>query len=119
GIAVPVGAAPPLQEADPVTGEQQTIQPDENGRITDRDLQIVVNALWSAGAEAVAVDGRRLTATTTIREAGGAILVDFFAVASPYHIEAIGDPDRLLPRFVDSRTAQQYQTYVGAYRIRF
>src|SRR5262249_29810574 len=60
-----------------------------------------------------------LTPTTTIREAGGAILVDFFAVTSPYRIEAIGDPDRLLTRFVDSRVGQQYQTYVGAYQIRF
>jgi uncharacterized protein YlxW (UPF0749 family) len=119
GVEVTVGDAPPLQETDPVTGVQQTIQPDENGRITDRDLQIVVNALWSAGAEAIAIDGRRLTATTTIREAGGAILVDFFPVTTPYQIEAIGDPDRLLPRFVDSRTGQQYQTYVGAYRIEF
>jgi uncharacterized protein YlxW (UPF0749 family) len=119
GLEVTVGDAPPRQQTDPVTGQQQTVQPDENGRITDRDLQIVVNALWSAGAEAIAVDGRRLTATTTIREAGGAILVDFFAVTSPYTIEAIGDPDRLLPRFVDSRTGQQYQTYVGAYQIEF
>jgi uncharacterized protein YlxW (UPF0749 family) len=119
GLEVTVGDAPPTRATDPVTGQQQTIQPDENGRITDRDLQIVVNALWAAGAEAVAVDGRRLTATTTIREAGGAILVDFFAVTSPYAIEAIGDPDRMLPRFVDSRIGQQYQTYVGAYQIQF
>lgn len=119
GVEVTVGDAPPRQETNPVTGQQQTVQPDENGRITDRDLQILVNALWSAGAEAVAIDGRRLTATTTIREAGGAILVDFFAVTSPYAIEAIGDPGRLLPRFVDSRTGQQYQTYVGAYLIEF
>jgi uncharacterized protein YlxW (UPF0749 family) len=119
GIEVTVGDAPPRRQTDPVTGQQQTVQPDENGRITDRDLQIVVNALWSAGAEAIAIDGRRLTATTTIREAGGAILVDFFAVTSPYTIEAIGDPDRLLPHFVDSRTGQQYQTFVGAYQIEF
>ncbi len=119
GVEVTVGDAPPKQQTDPVTGQQQTVQPDENGRIADRDLQVVVNALWSAGAEAIAIDGRRMTATTTIREAGGAILVDFFAVTSPYTIEAIGDPDRLLPHFVDSRVGQQYQTYVGAYQIQF
>src|SRR5262249_60906745 len=60
-----------------------------------------------------------LTPTTPILEAGAAILVAFFAVTSPYRIEAIGDPDRLLTRFVDSRVGQQYQTYVGAYQIRF
>jgi len=119
GLEVTLGDAPPRRETDPVTGQEQTIQPDENGRITDRDLQIVVNALWAAGAEAIAVDGRRITSTSTIREAGGAILVDFFPVTTPYTIDAIGDPDRLLPRFVDSRTGQQYQTYVGAYQIQF
>jgi uncharacterized protein YlxW (UPF0749 family) len=119
GIEVTVGDAPPSQQTDPMTGQQVVVQPDENGRITDRDLQIVVNALWSAGAEAIAVDGRRLTATTTIREAGGAILVDFFAVTSPYAIEVIGDPDRLLAHFVDSRVGQQYQTYVGLYQLQF
>jgi uncharacterized protein YlxW (UPF0749 family) len=119
GLEVTLGDASPTRALDPVTGRQQTIAPDENGRITDRDLQIVVNALWAAGAEAIAVDGRRLTATTTIREAGGAILVDFFPVTSPYAIEAIGDPDRVLPPFVDSRVGQQYQTYVGAYQIQF
>lgn len=119
GLTVTVGDAPPTEQTDPVTGQKVTIPPDENGRITDRDLQIIVNALWAVGAEAVAVDGRQLTATSTIREAGGAILVDFFAVTTPYTIEAIGDPDRLLPRFVDSRVGQQYQTYVGAYQIEF
>jgi uncharacterized protein YlxW (UPF0749 family) len=119
GLTVTIGDAPPSEQTDPVTGQKATIPPDENGRINDRDLQIVVNALWAVGAEAIAVDGRRLTATSTIREAGGAILVDFFAVTTPYTIEVIGDPDRLLPRFVDSRVGQQYQTYVGAYQILF
>jgi uncharacterized protein YlxW (UPF0749 family) len=119
GLTVTLGDAPPLEQTDPVTGQKMTIPPDENGRITDRDLQIVVNALWAVGAEAIAVDGRQLAANSTIREAGGAILVDFFAVTTPYTIEAIGDPDILLPRFVDSRVGQQYQTYVGAYQIEF
>lgn len=119
GLTVTAGDAAPTEQTDPVTGQKVTLPPDENGRITDRDLQILVNALWAVGAEAIAINGRRLTATSTIREAGGAILVDFFAVTSPYAIEAIGDPDRLLPRFVDSRVGQQYQTYVGAYQIQF
>jgi uncharacterized protein YlxW (UPF0749 family) len=119
GLTVSIGDAPPLEQTDPVTGQKVTIPPDENGRITDRDLQIVVNALWAVGAEAIAVDGRQLATNSTIREAGGAILVDFFPVTTPYAIEAIGDPDRLLPRFVDSRVGQQYQTYVGAYQIVF
>ena len=43
----------------------------------DRDLQVIVNGLWAAGAEAIAVNGQRLTACSAIRSAGEAILVDF------------------------------------------
>mgnify|MGYP006206322601 CR=1 FL=1 len=53
-------------------------------------LQDIANALWSAGAEAVAINGQRLTATSTIRAAGGAILVGFRPVTGPYEVSAIG-----------------------------
>jgi uncharacterized protein YlxW (UPF0749 family) len=68
------------------------------------DLQKVANALWSAGAEAVAINGQRLTATSTIRSAGEAILVDFRPVTSPYEVTAIG-PGSMRDRFDDSRAA--------------
>ncbi|HSV65845.1 MAG TPA: DUF881 domain-containing protein [Mycobacteriales bacterium] len=119
GVLVTVGDAQPRQQTDPVSGQPLILPPDENGRISDRDLQAVVNGLWAAGGEAISVDGRRLTPTSTIREAGNAILVDFFPVTSPYQVEVIGHPDLLLPRFVDSRVGQQFQTYVGAYQIEF
>src|SRR5699024_10474447 len=49
----------------------------EAERINSRDIQLVVNALWSAGAEAMSVNGHRLTSTSAIRFAGKAIIVDF------------------------------------------
>lgn len=58
--------------------------------ILDRDLQLVVNALWVAGAEAISVDGIRIGPNVTIRQAGGGILVDNQPVGSPYAIVAIG-----------------------------
>jgi len=58
--------------------------------ILDRDLQLAVNALWVAGAEAVSVDGVRIGPNVTIRQAGGGILVDNQPVSSPYTIVAIG-----------------------------
>ncbi|SNS61847.1 Uncharacterized conserved protein YlxW, UPF0749 family [Asanoa hainanensis] len=76
----------------------------ELGRIFDRDLQLVTNALWASGAEAIAVNDQRLTATSTIRKAGGAILVDFRPVTSPYEIRVIG-PGDLEDRFEDSAAA--------------
>src|SRR4029453_5737827 len=62
--------------------------------VKDSDLQLACNALWSEGAEAIAVNGQRLTATSTIRQAGEAILVDFRPVTTPYEVVAIG-PDTL------------------------
>jgi uncharacterized protein YlxW (UPF0749 family) len=59
-------------------------------RIHDRDLQLVVNALFAAGAEAVAVNGIRLSATTPIRAAGATIVVGFRPVAPPFVVAAIG-----------------------------
>ncbi|MFK5583366.1 MULTISPECIES: DUF881 domain-containing protein [unclassified Serinicoccus] len=64
-------------------------------RVNARDLQLVVNGLWAAGAEAVSVNGHRMTSTSAIRFAGEAIIVDYRGLAPPYLVEAIGDPDAL------------------------
>src|SRR6478609_1448482 len=68
-------------------------------RVLDRDLQIVVNGLWAAGAEAIAVNGQRLTALSAIRSAGEAILVDFRPLSPPYVLRAVGDSATLQRRF--------------------
>ena len=63
--------------------------------ILDRDLQLVVNSLWASGAEAVSVGGIRIGPNVTIRQAGGAILVDNHPISSPYDILAIGPPNTM------------------------
>lgn len=70
--------------------------------VLDRDLQSVVNALWAAGAEAVEVGGVRVGPGVTIRQAGGAMLVDNRPVFSPYTVSAVGPPSRLQTSFVVS-----------------
>ncbi|GGK76120.1 DUF881 domain-containing protein [Ornithinimicrobium pekingense] len=70
-------------------------EPQNPERVNARDIQLVVNGLWSAGAEAVSVNEHRLTSTSAIRFAGEAIIVDFRGLAPPYEIRAIGDPERL------------------------
>ncbi|MET9020125.1 DUF881 domain-containing protein [Actinopolymorpha sp. NPDC004070] len=72
------------------------------GRILDIDLQQTVNGLWAAGAEAVSVNGERLTAMTAIRGADKSITVDYRPLARPYVVEAIGDPKALEARFTES-----------------
>ncbi|HEX8093899.1 DUF881 domain-containing protein [Jatrophihabitans sp.] len=122
----------------PVTGPGVQIQLDEppaptsaaNGRpgttpqeqvavLHDRDIRAVVNQLWAAGAEAVAVNGLRLTATSFIRFAGESVLVDFQPISAPYTIEAIGDRNGLLVAFADSGIARQLKTMAAVEGITF
>lgn len=70
--------------------------------VTDQDLRQVVNGLWAAGAEAIAINGHRLSNRTAIRLAGSAVTVDYRSVTSPYRVEAIGDANALPARFAET-----------------
>ena len=72
------------------------------GRVRDRDLQRVINGLWESGAEAISINGQRLTALSAIRAAGDAILVDNRPLVPPYTVLAVGDGERLSRRFQNS-----------------
>ncbi len=78
--------------------------------IHDYDLQRVANELWSAGAEAIAINGIRLAATSTIRVAGESILVDQQPISSPYTVDALGDGNALQVGFADSSEARRLKT---------
>lgn len=113
GVVVRVADGPPV--LDPGSGEMVT---DPESRILDQDLQRIANSLWAAGAEAVAVNNHRLTATSTIRNASGAILVDYVPVAGPYEVVAIG-PDDLEERFAGSETAALMRLLADRYGISY
>jgi uncharacterized protein YlxW (UPF0749 family) len=110
GVIVEVADAPP----DPNATEDEA----KLSRVLDRDLQHIVNALWSAGAEAIAINGQRLTSTSTIRAAGNAILVDFRPVVGPYTVAAIG-PAEMEKRFQASATARLMRRLVDDYGMEF
>lgn len=59
-------------------------------RVQDHDIQLIVNALFASGAEAIAINDNRISAVTPIRAAGGTIVVNYRPVNSPYRITAIG-----------------------------
>lgn len=64
----------------------------QDGVVRARDLQIITNGLWAAGAEAISINGHRLTARTALRFAGEALVVNYRPLSRPYVISAIGDP---------------------------
>lgn len=78
-VLVP-GAAPQL----PVPAEVQAL-----------DLAGLVNELWGAGAEAVAVNGRRVLSRSAYRQSGRRIVVDGAVVRPPYVVAAIGPADAM------------------------
>lgn len=86
-------------------------------RVLDRDLQMVVNGLFAAGAEAVAVNGRRMTTTSAIRSAGDAILVGYRPLVRPYVVTAVGDARTLEARFVDSASGRELSTLTTLYQM--
>jgi uncharacterized protein YlxW (UPF0749 family) len=63
--------------------------------IHERDIQTVVNALWAAGAEAVGLNGHRLTSASAVRCAGNTLLLHGTVQSPPYEIVGIGDPEAL------------------------
>lgn len=87
------------------------------GRVLDSDLSQLVSGLFEAGAEAVAVNGRRITSRTPIRSAGAAVTVDYVSLNPPYRVEAIGDPGRLPARFAATRASNWWQYLVMNYGL--
>ena len=59
--------------------------------VHDEDLLKVVNELRAAGAEAISLNGQRLTATSEIRCAGPIVSVNNVRSAPPFEIRAIGN----------------------------
>jgi uncharacterized protein YlxW (UPF0749 family) len=116
GLLVTLADAEPDADADPVGG---TAEADPRGQVRDGDLQLVVNALWAAGAEAVGINGQRLGPTTAIRFAGEAVLVDFRPVTSPYLVSAVGDPETLRERFLTSPEVAALAAISESFGLRF
>ncbi|MER0242946.1 DUF881 domain-containing protein [Streptomyces sp. HSW2009] len=88
------------------------------GRVRDRDMQRVINGLWQSGAEAIAINGQRLTALSAIRAAGDAILVDNRPLVPPYTVLAVGDGPRLRATFESSADGQYLKVLQENYDIR-
>lgn len=85
------------------------VAPDANEAdylVSARDLRTVIEELWVAGAEAISINGERITATTSAIDIGSTVLVNSAYLAPPYQVTAIGAPglyERLLASagFVD------------------
>ncbi|NLT30431.1 MAG: DUF881 domain-containing protein [Propionibacterium sp.] len=92
---------------------------DVNQRVVDTDLQQLVNGLWVSGAEAISINGHRLSTLTAIRGAGESITVDYRSLTRPYVVEAIGDPNTLLADFAESSGGRWWDYVTQNFGLRF
>lgn len=63
--------------------------------VQDSDLFFLTMMLWYGGARAVAINGQRVTAQSTITSSGPAVLLNGHRLVGPFHVVAVGDPDVL------------------------
>lgn len=105
GVTVRADDGPPLAD-----GENEVI---------DLDLQKLVNGLWLSGAEAISINGERLTALTAIRQGGAVITVNFRPLSPPYNLRVIGDPDTLAASFADTPGGQWWSDLQALYGVHF
>lgn len=101
GLRITLDDAEDTSAADPNRSPRDQAEQDE-GRVLAKDLQFVLNGLWAAGAEAISVNGQRLTSRTAIRNAGDAVLVNYRPLTRPYLVLALGDADDLQVEFAEN-----------------
>jgi uncharacterized protein YlxW (UPF0749 family) len=77
--------------------------------VHQQDIQAVVNALWTGGAEAVTVQGKRIVSTTGIKCIGNSVTLQGQPYSPPYVISAVGDQDDLIDAVADDQNIQNYR----------
>nr|WP_294693983.1 DUF881 domain-containing protein [uncultured Friedmanniella sp.] len=85
--------------------------------VHQQDIQAVVNALWSGGAEAMTIQGQRVISSTGVKCVGNTVVLHGIPYAPPYVVSALGDPNRLQAALAGSPSIQIYQQYVAAYGL--
>jgi uncharacterized protein YlxW (UPF0749 family) len=104
-------------------GVRATVDDAPNGdpaqAVRDEDLALLVDGLWSAGAEAIAINGQRLTTLSAIRNSGPAIHVNGRPLAPPYTVLAIGDTRTLQADLLDSTHGSEFYSLARQLQFAF
>ncbi|WZH53627.1 MAG: DUF881 domain-containing protein [Nocardioides alkalitolerans] len=89
----------------------------EDSLVMARDLRQLVTGLWEVGAEAISINGLRLTALSSITMSGTAITVNQRSLAPPYVVSAIGDTRSLQADFADTVYGQTFFAVVSRFGL--
>jgi uncharacterized protein YlxW (UPF0749 family) len=101
----------------------QDAQRDANGRfprdaspddlvVHQQDIQAVLNALWSAGAEAIQMQDQRIIGTSVPRCVGNTLLLNGRTYSPPYTITAIGNAAAMQAALAAAPLVILYKQYV-------
>ena len=82
------------------------------------DIQDVVNLLWSAGAEAVAVNRQRIVPSSSFYVAGSDLLLNGVHLSAPYHVEAIGNTTRFNSFLGDPNNLSELRSRSELYQLK-
>jgi uncharacterized protein YlxW (UPF0749 family) len=114
----------------PLTGTGLVLQLEDSDRpsaegadeadylVSARDIRTVIAELWLAGAEAISVNGERVTTTTGVLDIGHSILVNSAYLAPPYQVSAIGPPDLLEQLGLSRGWTEFIDARVGTFGLR-
>jgi uncharacterized protein YlxW (UPF0749 family) len=105
-----------LNDAPSLPGKDSAVPPDYLV-VHQQDVQAVVNALWSGGAEAMTLQGQRVISTSAVRCVGNTLLLHGIVYSPPYTVQAIGNPQKLQQSLDDAPDVVIYKQYVAAYQL--
>jgi uncharacterized protein YlxW (UPF0749 family) len=87
--------------------------------IHQSDVQAVVNAVWAAAADGVAVMDQRLIATSAVRCVGNTLLLQGRTYSPPFVITAIADPAAVRAQLASSPQVGVFQQAVEVFGLTF
>ncbi|WP_433608762.1 DUF881 domain-containing protein [Prescottella agglutinans] len=85
--------------------------------VHQQDVQSVLNALWTGGAEAIAMQDQRIVNTSAPRCIGNTLLLHGRTYSPPYVVTAIGDPARLAATLANEPGIKVFKQYAVRYGL--
>jgi uncharacterized protein YlxW (UPF0749 family) len=82
--------------------------------VHQQDLQGVINALWTGGAEAVMVMDQRIVSTSSVQCVGATLYLQGRVYSPPYTVTAVGDPERMLAALEADPVVTTYRAWADA-----
>lgn len=110
GLVVSLDDAPADFSLDPQLNPNEVI-------VHQQDVDAVLNALWRAGAEGIAVQDVRLTSSTPVRCVGSVILVGTRSYSPPYLIAAVGNVDAMQAELDSDSSVALYREAASRYQM--